>query len=99
MLRSLTQPHRTLDARTKRRTVAGPTNARILGTIGSAVKRQTTWVVGPKGAHYQGLAAVTYPMHNWTGTVTHCGRICYKRRKIGWSVGEVVSKILGYLGR
>jgi hypothetical protein len=19
-------------------------------------------------------------MNNWTGTVTHCGRICYKRR-------------------
>jgi putative transposase len=26
-----------------------------------------------------------YPMHDWTGTVTHCGRICYKRQKINLS--------------
>jgi putative transposase len=34
---------------------------------------------------YQGLAALAYPMHDWTGTVTHCGRICYKRQKINLS--------------
>ena len=26
-----------------------------------------------------------YPFHDWTATVTHCGRICYKRRKINLS--------------
>jgi putative transposase len=24
-------------------------------------------------------------MHDWTATVTHCGRICYKTRKINVS--------------
>jgi putative transposase len=34
-------------------------------------------------------------MNNWTGTVTHCGRICYKRRKINLSqvfAGQDVSE-------
>jgi putative transposase len=34
---------------------------------------------------YRGLTALTYPMHDWTGTVTHCGRICYKCQKINLS--------------
>jgi putative transposase len=34
---------------------------------------------------YRGLTVLTYPMHDWTGTVTHCGRICYKRQKINLS--------------
>jgi len=31
---------------------------------------------------YAGLAPLAYPLHDWTGAVTHCGRICYKSRKI-----------------
>jgi putative transposase len=31
------------------------------------------------------LAPLAYPLHDWTGTVTHCGRICYKSRKINLS--------------
>jgi putative transposase len=34
---------------------------------------------------YHGLAPLAYPMHDWTGTVTHCGRLCYKRQKINLS--------------
>jgi putative transposase len=34
---------------------------------------------------YHGLGALQYPLHDWTGTVTHCGRICYKSRKINLS--------------
>jgi putative transposase len=26
---------------------------------------------------YAGLVPLAYPLHDWTGTVTHCGRICY----------------------
>ena len=26
-----------------------------------------------------------YPFHDWTATVTHCGRICFKRRKVNLS--------------
>ena len=26
-----------------------------------------------------------YPLHDWTATVTHCGRICFKRRKVNLS--------------
>jgi putative transposase len=39
----------------------------------------------PSPRRYQGLVALTYPMHDWTGTVTHCGRICYKSQKINLS--------------
>jgi putative transposase len=34
---------------------------------------------------YGALADLQYPLHDWTGTVTHCGRICYKSRKINLS--------------
>jgi putative transposase len=34
---------------------------------------------------YQGLGELDYPFHDWTATVTCCGRICYKRRKINLS--------------
>ncbi len=34
---------------------------------------------------YRGLGELDYPFHDWTATVTHCGRICYKRRKIHFS--------------
>jgi putative transposase len=35
---------------------------------------------------YHGLDEVEYPFHDWTATVTTCGRICYKRRKINLSL-------------
>jgi putative transposase len=34
---------------------------------------------------YRGLGELDYPFHDWTAVVTHCGRICYKRRKINLS--------------
>lgn len=34
---------------------------------------------------YVGLTPLAYPLHDWTGTVTHCGRICYKSRKVNLS--------------
>ncbi len=34
---------------------------------------------------YQGLGELDYPFHDWIATVTTCGRICYKRRKINLS--------------
>ena len=34
---------------------------------------------------YRGLEELDYPLHDWTATVTHCGRICYNRRKINLS--------------
>jgi putative transposase len=35
---------------------------------------------------YQGLGDLDYPAHDFTATVTRCGRICYKNRKINLSV-------------
>lgn len=29
---------------------------------------------------YRGLPTVDYPFHDWTATVTHCGRICFKKQ-------------------
>ena len=34
---------------------------------------------------YRGLPPVSYPWHDWTATVTHCGRICRHNRKINLS--------------
>ena len=34
---------------------------------------------------YRGLTPLTYPWHDWTATVTHCGRICRHNRKINLS--------------
>ena len=34
---------------------------------------------------YRGLEELDYPLHDWTATVTHCGRICYNRLKINLS--------------
>jgi putative transposase len=34
---------------------------------------------------YAGLPALQYPWHDWTATVTHCGRICFKKRKVNLS--------------
>jgi putative transposase len=31
---------------------------------------------------YQGLMELSYPFHDRTVTVTHCGRICWGKRKI-----------------
>lgn len=35
---------------------------------------------------YRGLEELDYPLHDWMATVTTCGRICYKRRKINLSI-------------
>lgn len=34
---------------------------------------------------YHGLEELTYPFHDTTITVTHCGRICFKRQKVNLS--------------
>jgi putative transposase len=34
---------------------------------------------------YRGLQTLTYPFHDLTLTVTHCGRICFKNRKVNLS--------------
>jgi putative transposase len=39
----------------------------------------------PSSRPYRGLCEVDYPLHDWTATVTRCGRICWKRRKINLS--------------
>jgi len=39
----------------------------------------------PSSKPYRGLGELDYPFHDWTATVTTCGRICYKRRKINLS--------------
>lgn len=39
----------------------------------------------PSPRRYQGLGTLQYPLHDWTGTVTHCGRICDQRQKINVS--------------
>jgi putative transposase len=31
------------------------------------------------------LKTVDYPFHDWTATVTNCGRICFKKRMVNLS--------------
>nr|WP_237699756.1 integrase core domain-containing protein [Coxiella burnetii] len=40
----------------------------------------------PSTRKYEGLPPVEYPFHDKTITVTHCGRICLKGKKINFSV-------------
>jgi putative transposase len=40
----------------------------------------------PSPRPYRGLAELDYPWHDFTATVTRCGRICWNRRKINLSV-------------
>jgi putative transposase len=39
----------------------------------------------PSERVYRGLAVLDYPFHDWTATVTRCGRICFKKRKVNLS--------------
>ena len=39
----------------------------------------------PSDRPYRGLSEVDYPLHDWASTVTHCGRICFKGRKVNLS--------------
>jgi putative transposase len=39
----------------------------------------------PSARPYRGLPELDYPFHDWTATVTTCGRICYKKRKVNLS--------------
>jgi putative transposase len=41
------------------------------------------YVRSPRG--YHGLDDLTYPFHDQTITVTHCGRICFKTQKVNLS--------------
>src|SRR5512138_2386586 len=34
---------------------------------------------------YVGLPPLDYPLHDWTATVTHCGRVCFRGRKVNIS--------------
>jgi putative transposase len=42
-------------------------------------------VYTPATRPYDGLPTLSYPWHDWTATVTHCGRICRHNRKINLS--------------
>jgi len=39
----------------------------------------------PSARSYRGLTDLAYPLHDWTALLTHCGRICFKRRKVNLS--------------
>lgn len=39
----------------------------------------------PSPRPYEGLGDLEYPGHDWTATVTLCGRICFKKRKVNLS--------------
>jgi putative transposase len=42
-------------------------------------------VYRPSTRGYRGLEELDYPFHDWNAIVTHCGRICFKGRKINLS--------------
>jgi putative transposase len=39
----------------------------------------------PSTRPYRGLTPLEYPLHDWSATVTTCGRICYRGRKVNVS--------------
>ena len=42
-------------------------------------------VYTPSDQPYRGLSELDYPLHDWATVVTHCGRICFKGRKVNLS--------------
>jgi putative transposase len=42
-------------------------------------------VYSPSPRPYRGIGRIDYPMHDHAITVTHCGRICFKGKKISFS--------------
>jgi putative transposase len=42
-------------------------------------------VYTPSPRPYRGLGELDYPLHDWAATVTTCGRICFKNRKVNLS--------------
>ena len=42
-------------------------------------------VFTPSDQPYRGLSELDYPLHDWATVVTHCGRICFKGRKVNLS--------------
>jgi putative transposase len=42
-------------------------------------------VFTPSDQPYRGLSELDYPLHDWAAVVTHCGRICFKGRKVNLS--------------
>jgi putative transposase len=42
-------------------------------------------VYTPSPRPYRGLGELDYPFHDWAATVTNCGRICFKNRKVNVS--------------
>ena len=42
-------------------------------------------VYTPSDRPYRGLSELDYPLHDWATVVTHCGRICFKGRKVNLS--------------
>jgi putative transposase len=49
----------------------------------------------PSTRPYQGLGDLEYPCHDWTATVTTCGRICYEKRKVNLSTVFAGQKVGG----
>ena len=39
----------------------------------------------PSTRPYRGLTDLTYPFHDWTAFIPHCGRLCFDRRKVNVS--------------
>jgi len=39
----------------------------------------------PSHRPYVGLGELDYPLHDWASTVTTCGRICFRNRKVNLS--------------
>jgi putative transposase len=39
----------------------------------------------PSDRPYRGLSEIDYPLHDWASTVTTCGRICFRNRKVNLS--------------
>ena len=42
-------------------------------------------VYTPSPRRYAGLPPLEYPFHDWSATVTHCGRVCYRGQKVNVS--------------
>jgi hypothetical protein len=63
----------------------GPRRCALLGVLRSKTERPWASTITERRRSYIARQSAVYPFHDWTATVTHCGRICFKKRKVNLS--------------
>lgn len=81
---SASRPRRT-SCNSKRASIPSSTNSIANGRTRRSRLKVPADLYAPSLRPYRGLTDLTYPFHDHTIAVTHCGRLCFKGRKVNLS--------------